>query len=408
MIETIPPRTTRSWTPLFGVAWLGVWLAQLTPIQLLLPAQIDRLAPGDWLDSVIAFGVISGIAGLFALIAFPVAGALSDLTRSRFGRRRTWIVIGAGVFAAGLVLLGFQHDYLGIGIAWTITLVGFCVISSALTALIGDLIPVSRRGTISAWIGGPQALGTILGLLLVTEVFTGVLDGYLAVAAVLVVLVIPFVATTPDEPSTIRTRPSLHSLLAGMWIDPRQHPDFAFTLAGRVLVNLGNALGTTLLLYFLLYGLGDENAEDDLVLLSLVYLVFLIAATFLGGMLSDRLGRRRLFVGVAAVFQGVAAAMLIVSPSLPTTFVGGALLGLGYGCFLSVDQALATQVLPDPESRGKDLGIMNVAMAVPQAMGPLVGAGLVAATGGFGAVFGAAAVLSIAGAVVVSRVKGVR
>ena len=59
------------------------------------------------------------------------------------------------------------------------------------------------------------------------------------------------------------------------------------------------------------------------------------------------------------------------------------MLGLGYGCFLSVDQALATQVLPDPADRGKDLGIMNIANAVPQAIAPLLGAMVVAAFSGF-------------------------
>ncbi|BDI23586.1 MFS transporter [Herbiconiux sp. L3-i23] len=404
-------RTGTRWSVLFGVAWLGVWLAQLTPIQLLLPLQIDADADarGGWLGSVVDFGVISGAAGLCALVAFPLAGTLSDRTTSRFGRRRPWIAVGTLIFAAGLVLLALQHDRLGVGIAWCVALTGFCVVSSALTALIGDLIPVERRGSVSAWIGGPQAVGTIAGLLLVTEIFTGVTSGYLAVAAVLVLLVLPFLLTTPDTPADApRAKLGVRQLLSGLWIDPVAHPDFALTLTGRILVNLGNALGTTLLLYFLLYGLGDRDAEDHLVLLSLIYLVFLVIATFIGGAMSDRLGRRRLFVALAAVFQGIAAAILIAVPSLPSAFVAAALLGIGYGAFLSVDQALATQVLPDPESRGKDLGIMNVAMAVPQAFGPLIGAGLVAFTGGFGAVFGAAAVLSVLGAVAVARVKGVR
>jgi MFS family permease len=114
------------------------------------------------------------------------------------------------------------------------------------------------------------------------------------------------------------------------------------------------------------------------------------------------------FVGVAAALQAAAALLLAIVPAYGTTLIGAALLGAGYGVFLSVDQALATQVLPDPEDRGKDLGIMNVALAVPQAFGPLVGAGLIAATGGFAALFVGAGVFSALGALSVSRVRGVR
>jgi len=64
-------------------------MAQLTPVQLLLPQQVENVVHGhSWTDNVIAFGVISGIAGVFALITYPLTGALSDRTTSRFGRRR--------------------------------------------------------------------------------------------------------------------------------------------------------------------------------------------------------------------------------------------------------------------------------------------------------------------------------
>src|SRR5690606_6315854 len=93
---------TGGWIALFATAWLGIWMAQLTPIQLLLPLQIDaQLKPEHWVDSVVAFGVISGIAGLCAVVAYPLTGALSDRTLSRWGRRRPWILAGALVFAFG-------------------------------------------------------------------------------------------------------------------------------------------------------------------------------------------------------------------------------------------------------------------------------------------------------------------
>jgi len=403
-------RVPGPWIAAFATAWLGVWMAQLTPIQLLLPAQIDRqLHPEYWVDSVVAFGVVSGIAGACAIVAFPVTGALSDRTTSRFGRRRPWIAGGAALFSGSLLLLGVQESLVGIGTFWALAITGFCVLTAALTATISDRVPVDQRGFVSGWLSAPQAVGTIVGLLLVTMLFTGRFAGYAVVAILLVVLVIPFLLQ-PDAVLRPEQRPVLtrRGILGGLWISPREYPDFGWTLLSRVLVNFGNAFGTTLLLYFLMFGLDDANAEDDLIVLTLVYMVFVILASIGLGRLSDRLGRRKGFVFAAAALQGVAALMLAFIPELPVAMVAAGLLGLGYGCFLAVDQALATQVLPDPAARGKDLGIMNVATAVPQAFAPLLGAFLVAAWGGFQGLFLLAALCAFAGAFAVARVRAVR
>lgn len=403
-------RVGAGWIAAFASAWFGIWMAQLTPVQLLLPAQIDaQLRPDHWVDSVMAFGAISGIASLFVIVAYPLTGALSDRTTSRFGRRRPWIAAGAVVFAIALVALGLQTELWAIGAAWVAATVGFCVMTAALTATISDQVPVGQRGFVSGWMSAPQAVGIIVGLVLVTMVVTGRLAGYALVAVALVGLTLPFL-TRHDEPLAPgeRSRVTARGVIASLWISPRAHPDFGWTLLSRVLVSIGNALGTGLLLYFLMFGLGDENAESDLIVLTLIYMMFVIIASLGFGALSDRLGRRRVFVFVAAALQGLAALLLALVPDLAAAMIAAGLLGLGYGCFLSVDQALATQVLPDPAARGKDLGIMNIATAVPQAIGPLLGAAAVVVTGSFMLVFLLSAAFGIAGAVAVTRVRSVQ
>lgn len=413
-------RVPARWIAAFATAWLGIWMAQLTPVQLLLPLQVDALrASTDWVDSVVAFGVISGIAGACALVAYPLAGALSDRTTGRFGRRKPWILGGTVLFAGSLAALGVQETYAGVGVFWSLAIIGFCVLTAALTATIADQVPVGQRGLISGWISAPQAIGIILGLALVEALALGTFLGYVVVAALLVALVIPFLVLSPDEPLAAADRPPFtwRALLAGFWVSPRRHPDFGWTLTGRVLVNVGNALGTTLLLYFLLFGLGREDAETDLILLSVVYMVFIILSSLLLGRWSDKVARRKPFVMVSAGFQAVAALLLAFVPDFTVTIVAGALLGIGYGAFLSVDQALATQVLPDPATRGKDLGLMNIATTVPQALGPLLGAGifvvLVRLAGlpdaaGFTGLFVISGVATVLGALAVLPVKGVR
>jgi len=405
-------RVSSRWIAAFATAWLGIWMAQLTPIQLLLPQEIDALlASTDWTESVVAFGIISAIAGACALIVFPLTGALSDRTTSRFGRRRPWIAGGTLLFAASLIALGFQSSLVGIGIFWSLAISGFCMASAAITATIADRVPVEQRGFVSAWVSAPQAIGTVLGIVLVVFLGLSLVEGYLLIAGLLVVLVLPFLVKTPDEvlPRVLRPPFRLRMLVTGLWISPVKHPDFAWTLTSRVLVNLGNAFGTTLLLYFLLYGLDrGETAEDDLLLLTLVYLVFFTASALLFGRLSDRLRQRKVFVYVAAYLQALAALLLAIAPDYVIALVAAMFLGIGYGSFMAVDQALATQVLPDRHTRGKDLGIMNVALAVPQAFGPLLGALIVAATSGFTGLFIASAVAATLGGLAVLPVRSVK
>lgn len=399
------------WVALFATAWLGIWMAQLTPIQLLLPAQVEgQLSATFWVDKVVAFGIISGIAGVFALVAFPLTGALSDRTTSRFGRRRPWILGGALLFSVALILLGLQRSLVGICIFWSLALIGFCVLTAALTAVISDQVPVNQRGLVSGFISAPQAVGTILGVLLVVELGLSQIIGYTVVAVLLVALVLPFLLRIPDAvlPRSQRAPLTLGSLVSGFWISPTQFPDFGWTLTSRVLVNFGNAFGTSLLLYFLQDGLKVKDAEDVLLVLILIYMVFVVFASLVLGRLSDRLGRRKVFVFVAAALQALAAILLAFVPVLGVAMVAAGILGLGYGCFLSVDQALATQVLPDAHNRGKDLGIMNIATAVPQAIAPLLGAFVVAAVAGFQGLFVLSAITAALGALAVLPIKSVR
>jgi MFS family permease len=425
-------KVSGGWIALFATAWLGIWMAQLTPIQLLLPKQVEeQLDAASWIDNVVAFGIISAIAGVCALVAFPLSGALSDRTRSRYGRRRPWILGGTILFAVALLLLGLQTTMVGIGVFWSLSLVGFCVLTAAITATISDQVPVNQRGFVSGWVSAPQAIGTILGILLVTELALATVVGYVLVAVLQVLLVLPFLLFTKDAtlPPTVE-RPKLTAavLLGGFWISPRAFPDFGWTLLSRILVNLGNALGTTLLLYFLMFGLDrGETAEDDLLLLTAVYMVFFIGSALGVGKLSDRIGKRKVFVYIAAYLQALAALILAFVPDFTIAIGAAGLLGLGYGSFMAVDQALATQVLPDAHSRGKDLGIMNIATAVPQAVAPLLGAFIVVvcaglavngievdpdvafagANAGFAGLFVAAAAMAALGGLAIIPIKSV-
>jgi MFS family permease len=397
-----PP--SRGWTARFAFIWLGLWAAQLAPVQLLLPLQLEDV---DAAHKVRDFGLVNGAAGIAALVALPVFGALCDRTRSRFGRRRVWVAGGVVVFAVGLLLTALAGTWIAVAGAWVFAQLGMYAAMSGLTATIADQVPPEHRGAVSAAVYGPQALGIVVGLVLVTALGGGTGTGYVALAVVLVVAALPWLLRSREVVGAGERPRSLAAAVRATWVSPREHPDYAWAFAGRLLVNLGNALGTTYLLYFLTDGLRVDDPEGSLLILTLVYLVATVLATWGGGILSDRTGRRRIFAGAAGLLQALACAVLVLAPSWTSALVAGVLLGLGYGAYTSVDQALVTQVLPDASAVAGELGVMNVAAVVPQALAPLLAALVIAELGGYSLLFAVAGTVTVLGAVSVARIRSV-
>ena len=399
-------RVSRGWTGRFTLLWFGFWMAWLVPVQLVLPNQFAAL---DAAHKVRDFGIANGAAGVVALIALPVAGALCDRTRTRFGRRRVWMAAGVVVLALSLVAIGPQRSWVGVMVCWMFASLGFSIASAGLFAAVADQVPVTQRGIISgrdlrpagAWPAGrPGAAGR--GDHRHRQRVPGA-------GGPVVLLSIPFVLRYVDSPIIGGRLPlSLSALTEAMWVSPRAYPDFAWAFGGRVAVNIGNALGTTYLLYFFTNDLRLKDPDTALLEVTAIYLVFTLITTYGGGVLSDRSGRRRMFVAVASVLQGIAAVLLVIWPSFGTTLVAGAFLGAGYGAFLSVDQALVTQVLPDAETRAKDLGIMNIGTNVPQAIAPVIAALVIDQLGGYRVLFAFAGVFTFLGAMSVYRIKSIK
>lgn len=395
-------RVSRGWTVRFALLWFGFWAANLAPVQLVLPNQFDAFDPAH---KVRDFGVVSGVTGIAALIALPLFGALCDRTRSRFGRRRVWMIGGTIVFAGGLIATGAQTTTLGIGIAWLISTLGIDMATAGATAAIADEVPDEQRGAISAAIYGPQAVGILVGVALLTAIDNNGLIGYGVLAVLLVLAALPFLLWYRDRPGIPTPPLTAASIVRGLWV---RSADFGWAFGGRLLVNLGNALGTTYLLYFLQDDLKVSDPDDHLLVLSAVYLVFTLIATVLGGRASDRSGRRRSYVAIAAFLQAIASFLLTAFPSFGVAVIGAAFLGAGYGAYMSVDQALITAVLPSAASRAQDLGIMNVGSVGPQALAPLAASLIISELGGYPVLFAASGVLTVLGAVLVFRIRSVR
>jgi MFS family permease len=400
---SITTRVGGRWMTLFTLAWLAIWTVQLTPVQLLLPLQLDT-PEDDWIRGVVSSGLVLGVGGLAGVIAGPVAGALSDRARPGRRRRRPWALGGVGLTAVCLIACGLSNGPWAVGAAWVGVSIGVAVSSAAFTALIADQLPTTQRGAASAAVGSSQAVGIVLGVGLVVLLGLDIMTGYLLLAAIVAVVGTASAVLLPDPVTAAAPEPSGR---------PRRHlaslrdRDFAWMLAGRLVTNIGNALGTALFLFFLLHGLGQPTtlAQDNLLLLIVVYTVFVVAASVLTGIWSDRTGDRRRLAVAATVVQAASGVAIVALPTFEMTVVAAALMGVGYGAFSTVGLAFAADLLPHESDHARDLGIVNVTAALGQLIGPVLGAGLVALVGGFWLVFTAATVLSVCGGILTALAR---
>ncbi|MEU7149352.1 MFS transporter [Streptomyces sp. NPDC045470] len=412
-----PAPVPRSWLVRFTLAWLGLWMAYLVPSQLTLPDQLDRL---DHSGRIGDYAVINAVAGVAALVTLPLFGALCDRTRTRFGRRRTWMAAGLGVFAAGLAATGAQTTATGVGAAWLVATLGFNMATVGFTAAVADQVPEAQRGKVSTAIYGPQAVGLVLGLAALSS-FRDTPLRYAALAIGVVAFGWPFVRRTRD---TAPPAPDAAAPCAGTGpprpaagrrpasaprpYGTRRTNEFAWAFGSRLLINLANVLTNSYLLFFIKDGLKAADPDRALLALTSVYLAFTLLATYGGSALSDRTGRRRVFVAGAAAAQATACLVLALVPAFGAAFLAAALLGAGYGAYMAVDQVVIMQVLPEERDRAKDLGIMNIGAFVPSSLGPLAAGALISASGGYRLLFVVAAVVSVLGAAAVSRITSVR
>ncbi|WP_112276338.1 MFS transporter [Lentzea terrae] len=385
------------------MAWLffanlGLWLAVYAPIQVLLPQQAELLNKAN---KELVFGIVTGFGGLVSLVVVPLIGFLSDRTTSRFGRRHPWTLVGAIIGAVGLAVLANAPSVVVMTIGWCLVQAGIGGMLAALTSAVPDRVPVEQRAQVGGLIGISQMLGTVLGAVVVTLLVSGLQAGYLACAAIVLTGAIFFVLRTPDTQLIVKpVRPTF-------WISPREHPDFAWAWGGHLMINLGNAFGTLYLLYFLGDVVHHPSPEDGLLVLMALYGVALAAGAVLFGARSDRSGRRKPYVYGAAAVMALAAALLVIWPTWTAVLIAAPLLGVGFGIYWAVAIALLTQVLPAASDRAKDLGVLNVANALPQVIAPLLTALILANLGGYRGLFAVSALATTLAAVLMSRVRSV-
>lgn len=197
----VPGEPVRSvgvrFTAPLALAMLGLWAGFFAPLQVLLPEQVAAV---DVAEKVSDLAVVTAAGAAIALVVNPLAGALSDRTRSPWGRRRPWVLGSAVLGAVALVVLGRQSSLAGVAMWWCCVQLCLNTQLAALIAVVPDRVPARQRGLVSGVVGLAQPLGVAVGVAVVSRVVTSPAVGYDVVAAVLLVTAVGFVVVVPEPP----------------------------------------------------------------------------------------------------------------------------------------------------------------------------------------------------------------
>ncbi|XBH21214.1 MFS transporter [Jonesiaceae bacterium BS-20] len=426
-------RASTGWILRFTLAYIGINIVWAGPGQVLMAPQVEILSQGaQWGPFTTVkednLALIGAIAGIFAVLSGPLWGALSDRSSSKWGRRTPWMTVGTILVAIAMVASGMAQTLPALLLSWTAFQIVINAVITPLSATIPDHVPERQRGVVSGWYGFGYTFAVVAGTGLGTLAtalwpgMKGITLGYFLCAAACVVAMLPMLANRWETPLPREVKESIPKfgwpqLLACFWVDVRKHPDFGWAWLTRFIVTLS----TSTTLFYLYYYLQDEigltrddalvahglRVSEGVLLLTATYAIAVFGTVVVAGVLSDRLGKRKVFVSAASIFIGIATVTIAFAPNFAVVIVGAIILGLGTGVFTSVDFAMVSQVLPATEDTGKDVGIIHLAITLPNILAPVVAALLVGSLGGYTSLYLFAGSLAVLGGLLVYKIKGV-
>ena len=509
----------------YALAYASLWLALLTPATVTLALRVRQMASGDS-ARLISEVLLAG--ALVALVSNPIFGALSDRTRSRFGRRRPYLLLGALVGLGALWLIAVAPGLRLVLIGWCLAQLSYNAVLAAMVAVVADEIPASRRGTVVGVLGICMPVGQIAGTFLVQHLAFDLrlallvpggigLIGVWALAFLLPARMPPGwlqgdelgaavagaagAAAVASSAGAVVTRAaaggagdakrgkatggdaksggetqrgeakggdatgddakggdaksggeaqrgeakgadatgddakggdaksgeakrddardsdakgSSYARRPGrrlLW-PLAQHRDFAWAWSSRVLFVVGSVSFQAYQPFLLLDGLGFDAAQvPGLIFRStLVQAVMTVLWSLVAGRLSDRWRRRKPIAMIGSLLQGAGLWIVAMADSYTMLLCGVAIAGIGHGAYEGVDLALVTEILPDRDRHAaKDLGVLNIANALPQVIAPLAAPVILASShGNYTLLFLVAGAVPMLGATLLVPLKGAR
>ncbi len=344
---------------------------------------------GDLVVSLpMATAIIAACSVLMALVVQPIAGAVSDFTVTRWGRRKPYIVIGVALDMCFLAGLALSNNYLSL-LAFVVLLqFSSNFAQGPFQGYIPDLVPAPQVGTASSAMGLMIMLGLVLGTA-IAGIAVEVHNIPIGLAALGLLELVTMIVTVrsvhePRIPPP-RRQGALTTSVRATIAEVLAHHNFLWLLGSRLFILMTTGMVFFEAFFFLTRSIGLTKEQEGITfaIVEALIVVATMLAVVPAGRLSDRYGRKRV-IYVACLFGFVSLTAFAFVPRNPLVVFGPDVLvpawslvliplGIGSGMFLAVDWALMTDIIPK-RTAGRYMGISNVVTATSGAIAGFIGA----------------------------------
>lgn len=323
---------------------------------------------GEATSSAGAIGIAVGAEGAFALFLPLLIGSLSDRTRSRFGRRIPYALVGVPLLVAPLVILPFAHGYAQTVALISLFFVGYHVYYPPYQALFAELVPATHQGRAQGWQGVMRGLGLGVALVaggLLLSVWTPLPFVLAAGAAVLATVVLVREVRGQER---VRAVPAPPAGGPGVLRLVRERADVRSFVAANALWELSFMGLKTFIVLFVVKGLGESVGTASAVM-GVVAGAYVVAS-FGAGRLADAVGVHRLMRASLWVY-GVGLLAGAGLSSLGSLLVALPVVALAGAVVMTLPFGMLAQLTP-PGAEGALSGLFGFSRALGAILGPIV------------------------------------
>ena len=369
----MPPKRTTGFLLGMTILMFGANIAWVSYDSILLLPLVQKVVLPD--RSSLVVGLVAFAANIIGILVSLLAGILSDHGTSRLGRRTPAILLGSLLGFPVIACAVFFHlSLLVVIISFTGMQIFTNIANGAWWPLLVDAVPEQQRGLASGLQGFYTLLASAVSFVVATylnEIHRPDLALlFMAGCFSLTGLVCAFTIRRVDRPAVSPARISLPEAVRSMFRVRTRVAVFFWVVFSAFLVNMGlNSLQ-----YFARDFLGiyfnQANPDAALRLVGLINLVLIMSAAVGTGLLSDRIGRRKLIVA-GALISALMTVLMALTRNFTVFLVLTCIRAVATGPIMAVIPALASGLAPKEEA-GQYMAYNNLTTALPSALAPLL------------------------------------